>query len=718
MSDITFKCSNCDSDIAIDDSAGGQTAICPNCSNTVMIPMPGIKDGMQLGDFTVKKRLGIGGMGEVWLAEQVGMKRNVALKILAPALSTDKNFIDRFMSEVTLSAKLEHQNIVSAYAAGEDKGIKYLAMSFVDGCELEDRLKIDRMMSEKKALDIIKSLAGALKYAWNKFQIIHRDIKPANIMLDEDLEPKLMDMGISKSLSENTQLTMTGIIIGSPHYMSPEQGRAEVDLDFRADLYSLGVTLYQMVTGSVPYDATTAMGILSRHLTDPFPCPLTRNPQLTDGCAVLLEIMMAKSRDNRQASWEDLIEDIDLVLRGEFPRTARPEVGQSAIMQETRSQALSRKKITEPAPTAHTMVMENNPAAKKSSKLSLILINVAVIAILAIAGFWFMNNNRVAEVAEPQKTEIATIKEVAEVAEPQKTEIATIKPVAEVAEIKETKKIEPVAEVAEPEKINKKNFAIENLGLEMIFVKNGEFIMGRGKEEHSVTITKPYWIGKYEVTQKEFKTVMKSNPSQFKLKGDNKPVEKVSWFMAQKFCEALTEIEKKAGRLPKGYVYRLPTEAEWELAARGGVDNKEQTQFSGSDDLNEVAWFLVNSGDEIIGNNDYKLRDKNKCRTHEVGKKKPNALGLYDMSGNVCEWCLDMAMHPKDAKKANTTITKTYVDGIIDPLSKEGKNRIRRGGSWRYGAGYCNVAKRYSEFGPSHANFYIGFRIVLASSPK
>ncbi len=151
-------------------------------------------------------------------------------------------------------------------------------------------------------MKIVRDLADALKYAWNKFKIIHRDIKPANIMLDEDGYPKLMDMGISKSLSDDSSLTMTGTVMGSPHYISPEQGRAERNIDFRADLYSLGITLYQMVTGELPYNADTTMGVLSKHLMDDFPPPQDKNKDVSKYCSALLKIMMQKKPEERQPS--------------------------------------------------------------------------------------------------------------------------------------------------------------------------------------------------------------------------------------------------------------------------------------------------------------------------------------------------------------------------------------------------------------------------------
>lgn len=333
MPEINFTCPNCRAEIEADESSAGAVVPCPNCNVTVMIPLQGISPGMRIAGYEVLRRLGSGGMGEVWLARHTSMDRQVALKILSPALTSNKEFVTRFIKEVQTAAKLEHQNIVTAFDAGVDNNIHYLAMSYIDGVLLDDMLRIERKIPEKEALQIIRCVAEALRYAWNEYKILHRDIKPANIMLDCRRIPKLMDMGISKSLAEEKKLTMTGIIVGTPYYMSPEQARADTDIDCRSDIYSLGATLYHLVTGEVPYDAPTTMGILTKHITDPFPPPQNRNPEVTDGCSALLEAMMAKKADDRPKTWEDVIKDIDLVLSGRFPATERPEIGRSAVMQ-------------------------------------------------------------------------------------------------------------------------------------------------------------------------------------------------------------------------------------------------------------------------------------------------------------------------------------------------------------------------------------------------
>lgn len=339
-------------------------------------PIQGIEDGMKIGNFLLEKMLGRGGMGEVWLAYQESMDRHVAIKLLSPAFVQDENFVKRFLKEAKLSGKMEHPNIITAHDAGIENGIYYLAMSFVDGEDLSDVIRRDRYMQEKPALEVGKKIAEALKYAWDNYKILHRDIKPSNIMLDANGSPKLMDMGISKAINEEASMTMTGAIVGTPHYISPEQARGESDMDFRADIYSLGATLYNILTGDVPFKSMTTLGVLSKLISEPLPPPKVMNPQLTDGCAMLIEIMMAKDRNQRQASWQEVIDDIEAVLDGGIPHTQLPEDAREHYQNVTGMyMAQKRKAEASPMMSKHVLI---------ALVASILVVSVAVVA-LAIA---------------------------------------------------------------------------------------------------------------------------------------------------------------------------------------------------------------------------------------------------------------------------------------------------------------------------------------------
>lgn len=328
MPELSFNCSYCGVKIEADSTLAGKIIQCPKCSHAVKVSEGLMLEGTVLGGYSLEKLLGKGGMGEVWLATQTSMGRKVGLKILAYSLSKDPEFIARFNQEMKLVAKLDHPGIVSAYEAGYDKGFYFLATSYVDGATLESKIDAGKIFAEKEALAIARKVAEALKYAWDKHRILHRDIKPANIMIDNNGEVKLMDMGISKSLLEDKSITMTGSILGTPYYMSPEQAKAEEDIDHRTDIYSLGATLYHMITGNLPYNATTTMGVLARMISENVTPVREINPKISGKCEKLILKMMAKDKSKRHGTWKEVIDEIervmdDRILDDELPESNR-----------------------------------------------------------------------------------------------------------------------------------------------------------------------------------------------------------------------------------------------------------------------------------------------------------------------------------------------------------------------------------------------------------
>ena len=324
MAEIIFKCTHCQTSIVSDDGLCGEITLCKSCESEVVIPIPGIEAGIKLGDFELYELLGSGASGEVWLAYQKNMDRKVALKILNPKMASDHTFINRFRKEAKNSAKMAHPNIVTAYSYGEEKGLCYLAITYVDGHTLDKRLCEGICFDEREALFVIKSIARALQYAWDEFKIVHRDIKPENIMINDKGVPMLLDLGISKNTQDDMDLTLTGTVVGTPYYMSPEQAVGDRGIDFRSDIYALGTTLYHMLTGRVPFHATTSMAIIMKHLNDDFVPLDALNPKISKQCCVLIDIMMAKNKPERHQNYESLIQDIDLVLKGKYPLSDRP----------------------------------------------------------------------------------------------------------------------------------------------------------------------------------------------------------------------------------------------------------------------------------------------------------------------------------------------------------------------------------------------------------
>lgn len=237
------------------------------------------------------------------------------------------------------------------------------------------------------------------------------------------------------------------------------------------------------------------------------------------------------------------------------------------------------------------------------------------------------------------------------------------------------------------EVVERPRSVISDLNLELVWIPSGSFVMGSSPEvakhkaetpQVAVTITEGFWLGRTEVTQAQYEAVMKTNPSTFKDVGPEAPVERVSWIDAMAFCEKLNARESTAGRLPKGFGYTLPTEAQWEYACRAGTTD----EYAG--DPQSMSWYDENSGG----------------KTHPVATKQPNAWGLYDMSGNVLEWCLDWYGDYPRGK-------------VIDPVGPDtGYYRMARGGSWR---AEMHVGRSASRAGgsPGRLDYTIGFRVAL-----
>jgi serine/threonine-protein kinase len=318
---ITFKCPQCDSELEVDAAESGTRVGCPACSTEVRTPVPRVGPGTTLGNFAIERKIGSGGMGDVFLARQLSMDRLVALKVLPQALTRKPGVVERFRNEVRMSARLEHPHVITAFEAGEDFGYHYLAMSFVDGEDLRTRIRRDGVMPEKEVLTYGRHIADALAYAWANFRMLHRDVKPANVMVDHNGKARIMDLGISKSLAEgeDAELTVSGMLVGTPHYMSPEQASAGADVDCRADIYSLGATLYHLLTGATPFAGKTTTEVLRQIGLVPVVPVRELNPTISDPCAKLVQKMMAPNREQRHPGWDSVLVDIDRVLAGRDP---------------------------------------------------------------------------------------------------------------------------------------------------------------------------------------------------------------------------------------------------------------------------------------------------------------------------------------------------------------------------------------------------------------
>ena len=302
---LRFACPFCHFQISVEESDAGGRIVCPACSKTVAIPATRFDNGCIIGDFIIQSRIGAGSAGTVFLAQQISLEREVALKVLSHKNMTEKG-VATFLNEARAAAKLSHVNLVQSYAVGEDDGYSYMAMTYIKGESLKSRLKRDKRIPIDEALHIVQQVAEALCYAWNESRLIHRDVKPDNIMITDDGIVKLTDLGLAmnqKDWSEDMDIS------GSPSYMSPEQFAGE-PLDTRSDIYSLGVTLYQMITGSLPFRAVSISTLANQHFNQKPEPPEHFVPGLPSTVSALIKKMMAKKPGKRFADMEELLDAI------------------------------------------------------------------------------------------------------------------------------------------------------------------------------------------------------------------------------------------------------------------------------------------------------------------------------------------------------------------------------------------------------------------------
>jgi eukaryotic-like serine/threonine-protein kinase len=283
----------------------------------------------QIPGYQMLQKLGKGSMGVVYKAKQQSVDRVVAIKILLEPLAQNKEFIKRFEREAMIAAKLSHNNVVNAIDAGVIDGHYYFVMEYVEGPTIKDFLDKNKTFDEKEALRITLAIAEALKHAAQR-GLIHRDIKPENVILTKEGEVKLADLGLARLTDDDKWvLSEAGMAIGTPYYISPEQVRGQTNIDVRADIYSLGATLYHMVTGKVPYSGETPNEVMRKHV-DPNVAlvpPDHLNSRLSGGLGMVVETMMSKNREHRYQTPDDLILDIKCLQRGESPMIAgqKPE---------------------------------------------------------------------------------------------------------------------------------------------------------------------------------------------------------------------------------------------------------------------------------------------------------------------------------------------------------------------------------------------------------
>ena len=288
------------------------------------------QQGENVGPYRIIDQLGQGGMATVFKAYHPNLDRYVAIKVLHPAFKQDPQFLERFQREARVVAKLDHPNIVPVFDYADHDGQSYLVMKFIEGETLKG--VIDRRWpSKEQILGIVRSVGNALTYAHSQ-GVLHRDVKPSNILLAGSDSVYLADFGLAR-MAEAGESTLSGDqLLGTPHYISPEQARGEKDLDAGTDIYSLGIVLYQLAVGRVPYNSDTPFSIIHDHIYTPLPMPRSINEKIPEDLERVLLKALAKDRDDRYASIQELVDAFDNAARGISPWDEQDAVAATPIV--------------------------------------------------------------------------------------------------------------------------------------------------------------------------------------------------------------------------------------------------------------------------------------------------------------------------------------------------------------------------------------------------
>ena len=625
-----------------------------------------------MGKYQILEKIGAGGMGQVYKAYHSGTGRVVAIKVILSKSKIDPEVIRRFEREVKAAAKLVHQNIITVFDADQINGRVFMVMEYIKGNDLAEIILKKGKLSVVESVKYIIQTANGLKYAHDQ-GVIHRDIKPGNIIVGTDGSVKIVDMGLAKIETDSNQedismLTGATSIMGTVDFMSPEQGFSSRDVDARADIYSLGATLFYLLTGKFMYAGNSAFAKLLAHRESPIPSLCSARPGIPIELGNLFTKMVAKNAVDRFQSMAEVILALSSlgnqdVKTTHFDRSSIVETlidGAAVTMAVKEVNILSAKEpAKEPVKEPITPDVVLKPSLIKSTiqklyKPKAVVVAVAILVITLVFVFFVLIKPNLNEESDDQREVVLRLKQEDDKAKQ-----------LEVVRLKEEKEAK-----AKQDKIDLEDSSRE-IELDLVLIPVGKFMMGDPGKDHEVLITKSFFMGRHEVTQEQWKKVMGNNPSA-KTKGPTLPVTDVSWNDCQEFIRRLND--KTNGG------YRLPTEAEWEYACRAKTTTK---YFYG----------------DIITKSDANYGGAAGAVIKQVGSYKPNAFGLYDMHGNVWEWCNDWYGRYSSDAEINP----------VGPLS--GTTRVLRGGSFNDSDAYFRSSYRI-YVAPGHRPFDSGLRLA------
>ena len=646
----------------------------------------------ELGQYLVVEALGEGGMASVYKGYDKRLDRDVAIKVILPGFSHSSAFQKRFEREAKSIARLTHINIVKVINYGFDEGVPYLVMEYVPGGTLNDLL--GKPIHWQRSAQMLVPVARALEYAHRR-NIVHRDIKPANFLVTDSGDLVVSDFGIAKTLDADlTKLTGTGVSIGTPAYMSPEQGLKK-EIDHRADIYSLGVVFFEMVTGKTPYEADTPFAVMMKHVTEPLPSPSDLVPDIPEAVEEVLFKALAKNPDDRYQSMSEFAETLEELWRNLQPKFL---VGK-ADLGSTKSDITIKEthELTRPPNEISEITKTTKKRPKKFNvKIVGVIGLIAVVITTIVVGFQvFRENKNLLELVKGSKTPIPiedhTVFPISTATQKTAMAIETASPTI-TPELSFTNTPEPspsITSTETPETLSQ--FITDPYGVSMALIPAGSFIMGNdgyatSKPTHTVLLD-AFYIDQYEVTNVSYKECVDAKICKVPTSSRGEHISDYGSNIRDSYYnnKLYADYPKIFIRWNDAQTYcqwrgaRLPTEAEWEKAARGGLDGA-----------------LYPWGDQAV---DCSLANIRHCfgDTTQVGSFAPNGYGLYDMIGNVYEWVADW--YDRDyyqiSPESNPTGPGT------------GQRRVYRGGSWAFGS--YTVSSRSGDY-PVYTHESAGFR--------
>jgi serine/threonine protein kinase len=566
--------------------------------------------GQKLGQYGILSVLGEGGMSTVYRARQASIQRDVAVKVIEAKMTNDTAFLKRFEREAQLIASLSHTHIVKVFDYGQQNNVIYLVMELLSGGSLNELLQKGPLAPDR-VFRLVDQVTSALDYAHQK-GVVHRDLKPQNLMFDESGNVLLTDFGLARLVNQTSAMTQTGLTLGTPAYMSPEQWTHD-SVDGRSDIYAFGITLFQMITGKLPFNGDTPYRLMYQHLYDQPPSVLTINPRLPAGLDLVIMQALAKDPDTR------------FNTAGEMAAAFRAAVTNPVRMQNrAQTGPLQSRPQTGPLPTLALTPAQTGPLPKLIKRLA----------------------------------------------------------------------------------IEAGHVRTDPRDIAQVYVPAGQFSMGstaqpnaRGDEQpiHDVRISSAFWLDQYAVTNTAYKAFVEDGgyaKSQYwsnngwqwlTVNGISGPGNYTGFAEPQQPRVGVSWYEADAYARWRGG--RLPTEAQWEYAARGSQG-------------------LIYPWGNVFQDT---LANVRGTRTKPVGTYPDGKswIGAYDLAGNVWEWVADWYDEDYYAQSNG-----------LDPVGPAtGSTKVLRGGSWSHNQDMARGASRRREAALTREN-YIGFRIITPAATE